>query len=345
AVAAMRLLHPEWRIGWAIEPRWRPLLEGTTEGKLTLPLVDVIHEVPTRDWNRRPVSLTTFREIMKLRRELRWEQYDLCVDMQGLFRSAVVGRLAGAAAFVGSLQPREIPARWLYQRSIQTRAAHVIDKGCELLGSAIGETLTAAAVPLPSDDTAERWCDELLAATLPDSTKRFVLVAPTAGWGAKCWPAEKFGAVAAMLAEAGYTVLVNAGAEDNPTASAVVEASGGRSVAVGCDLAQLTALLRRAALVVAGDTGPLHLAAALGTPVVALFGPTDPKRTGPYGVRSRVLRHASSVEDHRRHETPEDGLAQITVGEVTATALDLLQGGGIEIQSGVQISNRPEGAA
>lgn len=327
AVAAMRLLHPDWRIGWAIEPRWRPLLEGNTQGRPMLPLVDVIHEVPTRDWNRRPVSLTTLREILQLRRELRKEQYDLCVDMQGLFRSAVVGRLAGAAAFVGSLQPRELPARWLYRRTIPTTAAHVIDKGCELLGGAIGETLTAAAVPLPSDDAAERWCDELLAATLRDSTQRFVLVAPTAGWGAKCWPAQKFGAVAAALAEAGYAVLVNAGAEDNPVAAAVVEASGGRSLAVGCDLAQLTALLRRVALVVAGDTGPLHLAAALGTPVVALFGPTDPKRTGPYGRRSRVLRHRSSLEDHRRHATPEAGLVQITVDEVTAAAFAMIAPG------------------
>jgi heptosyltransferase-1 len=325
AVAAMRLRHPDWWIGWAIEPRWRSLLEGNNDSKSAMPLVDRIHDVPTRDWNRRPVSLATFREILGLRRELQEERYDLCVDMQGLFRSAVVGRLAGAATFVGSARPREVPARWLYTRSIPTQAAHVIDRGCELLGSAIGEPLAAATVPLPFDDAAERWCDGVLASALPDPSQRFVVVAPTAGWGAKCWPAQKFGAVAAALAEAGYVVLVNASEDDDPIAATVVEASGGRALAVGCSLVQLIALLRRAAAMVAGDTGPLHLAAALGRPVVALFGPTDPARTGPYGSCSRVLRHASSREDHRRHSTPEAGLLQITVEEVTAAALDLLQ--------------------
>jgi heptosyltransferase-1 len=276
AVAAMRLLHPEWQIGWAIEPRWRPLLEGNANGEPTLPLVDLIHEVPTRSWNRRPHSFETLREITALRRELREERYDLCVDMQGLIRSAVVGWLAGAGSFVGSAQPRETPSRLLYSRSIPTKAPHVIDKGCELLGGAIGEMLMAATVPLPFDDAAERWCDELLAAVVPGSTKGFVVVAPTAGWGAKCWPAQKYGAVAAALADAGYLVLVNAGSEDDPIASEMVKASGGRSLAVVCDLAQLTALLRRAALMIAGDTGPLHLAASLDIPVVALFGPTDP---------------------------------------------------------------------
>jgi heptosyltransferase-1 len=89
-------------------------------------------------------------------------------------------------------------------------------------------------------------------------------------------------------------------------------------------MTQLIALLRRVSLMIAGDTGPLHLAAALGRPVLALFGPTDPARTGPYGTRSIVLRHATSSVDHRRHAEPEAGLKRITVDEVVAGAQQLL---------------------
>ena len=96
--------------------------------------------------------------------------------------------------------------------------------------------------------------------------------------------------------------------------------------AVVLTLPELIAVTRRAALVVAGDTGPLHLGAALGRPVVALFGPTDPARTGPFGTRARVHRSAASVTDHRRHGAPEEGLLQITTEAVLESALALLAG-------------------
>jgi heptosyltransferase-1 len=246
--------------------------------------------------------------------------------MQGLFRSAVVGRLADAAVFAGSDAPREVPARWLYTQRIRTRAAHVIDRGCELLGGAIGEALTAAAIPLPLDEAAERWCDERLGMLLRGyPSGEFAVIAPTAGWGAKQWPAERYGAVAAALARAGYLPLINALDDHDPAACTVIESSGGLAVPMSCSLPQLIALMRRTSVMIAGDTGPLHLAAALSRPVVALFGPTDPKRTGPYGTRGEVLRHASSRVDHRRHATPEAGLLQITVDEVVAAALLAVQ--------------------
>jgi heptosyltransferase I len=156
-----------------------------------------------------------------------------------------------------------------------------------------------------------------------------VFFAPTAGWGAKAWPKERYGAVAIALAEAGWATLVNAAPERNgvadASAGAVVQESLGCAVAVPSTMAQMIALIRRSSLVVAGDTGPLHLAAALGRPVVALYGPTDPARTGPYGTRSRVLRHATSVVDHSRREETEQGLARIATSEVVAAALELLR--------------------
>lgn len=331
AVAALRRLHPDWFIGWVIDPRWDSLLQSSTGADVVTghpgrPVVDRIHTVPTQEWKHRPFSRSTIKGIFALRRELRTAQYDLCVDMQGLIRSSLVGRISGTPRYAGRLNPREGVAKWLYKTRIKTSAAHVIDQGCELLGSAVGEPLLASVSPLPVDDAAETWALAFLERTLPrELWNRFAFFAPTAGWGAKQWPKERYGAVAVALAEAGYATLVNAHSDNDPAANEIVAASVGCAVAAPSTMAQMTALERRAAIVIAGDTGPLHLAAALGRPVVGLYGPTSPERTGPYGGRSRVLRHSESVVDHSRLETSEAGLQKITADEVIAAAIDLLR--------------------
>jgi heptosyltransferase I len=333
AVAALRERHPDWVIGWAIEPAWRELLEAESEvhdvawrfsGRDSRrPLVDRWSSVPTRDWKRRPFSLNTLRDILGLRRELLADRYDLCVDMQGSIRSAMVGRMAGASIFAGAANPREAPATWWYKQKIRLSATHVVEQGSELLGAAVGESLRPAKVTLPVDPAAEQWCDALLTGV----AKRFAMIAPTAGWGAKRWPAERYGAVAAALGRAGFRTLVNAESSQDEAGVQVVKASGGAATLVPCSVGQMIALVRRAGVVIAGDTGPLHLAAALERPVVGLFGPTDPARNGPYGTQSRVLRHSSSRVDHSRLVQTEEGLMQITTGEVVESALDLLHGG------------------
>ncbi len=330
AVAALRERHPEWWIGWVVEPRWLPLLQAVSDCAqavrgAAMPLVDGVYLAATRMWKERPVSRETLRDISSLRSRLRAEQFDLCVDMQGSIRSAVIGGMAGAREFAGPANPREALARLLYRRRVSTSAAHVVEQGCELLGGAVGQTLRPAQIVLPVDAAAEKRFDELLRGLGLDS-ERFVFIAPTAGWGAKQWPAERFGAVAAELARRGLGVLVNAASTTDAIAEAVVRASGGSAVTVSGELPQLIALTRRAALVIAGDTGPLHLAAAMERPVVALFGPTDPARNGPYGTVSRVLRHGPERRDHRRLAEPEAGLLEITVNEVVAAAIELLGG-------------------
>ncbi len=332
AVTALRQQYPDWFIGWAIDPCWSALLhagDATGQRGPEMPLIDRCYPVPTREWKRRPISLETLTEIRTLRQELRGEQFDLCVDMQGAIRSAAIGRMAGAKKFAGPASPREKPAGWLYGQHVRTSTAHVIEQGYEILGAAVGEPLTAAKIDLPTDNAAEIWRDELLARLVPGTAApKFVVIAPSAGWGAKQWPVERYGAVAAELARAGYVPLVNAVFAGDMLADAVVDASGGAAVVVPCSVGQLIALTRRASLVIAGDTGPLHLAAALERPVVALFGPTDPARNGPYGTASRVLRHASSKKDHTRHAETEEGLMHITADEVTAAAFDLLRATG-----------------
>lgn len=343
AVTALRQRHPDCFIGWAIEPKWRELLESATNSAQSdnsekrtpsKPLVDISIPVPTQRWKQRPFAPSTCAGMNATRRSLQDLHFDLCVDMQGSIKSAVVGRLAGTKSFFGAAYPRERQAACFYRQSVPLHAEHVIDQACELLGAAVGETLQPAKVALPFDGEAERWCEALLAELLPRNGK-FVFLAPTAGWGAKQWPAERFGAVAAELARAGFRTLVNAASFGDALALKVVEASQDAATLVPCSVTQMIALLRRAALVIAGDTGPLHLAAALERPVVALFGPTNPARNGPYGTRAVVLRHPSSQLNHKRLRDTEPGLMRITVEEVVEAALSLMHDSPISEQDKV----------
>src|SRR5207302_5956945 len=136
-------------------------------------------------------------------------------------------------------------------------------QGCELLGAAAGETLRPAKVTLPVDPAAERWCDALLSGV----GERFALIAPTAGWGAKEWPVERYGAIAASLARAGYRVFVNAPSPEHSACTRVVEASGGAAALVPCSVGQMIALVGGAGVVVAGGTGGLALVVGSGGPV------------------------------------------------------------------------------
>ncbi len=326
AVAALKRARPHWQIGWVIDPRWRPLLESDDGNR---PVVDRVHVARTREWKRHPLSTETLESVLELRRELRGRGYEMCVDLQGSIRSAVIGWMVGTGRLIGADDPPERMARMLYTRRLEVRGTHVIEQGFELMEAALGEGLWFRGAELPVDGNAEMWCDEVVG-----DGAGLVFLAPTAGWGAKQWPAERYGEVARQMAAAGYRVIVNAAGDRDPVARRVVEASGGSARTLASGLGQMIALLRRVSLVIAGDTGPLHLAAALRRPVVGLYGPTDPARNGPYETRSRVLRDAGSVTDHRRHASTEAGLMRIGVPEVMRAAMDLLRaeetvGGGV----------------
>lgn len=316
AVAGLRAAIPEAFIGWAIEPRWMPLL-ASESGEM--PLVNRVHAVPTREWRHKMFSPATWQEIAALCEAMQAERYHVCIDLQGSVKSAVVGWMAGAGQVIGLDQPRESPARLLYDERVRVAEWSVIGQACELVSTAAGRTIIPETVKVPKDPDAERWADEV------QQGQPFVLIAPTAGWGAKEWGAERFGELAADLRAAGWRVLVNTAAGSPPgIASRVGEISG--AAVVPSTLAQMIALTRRAALVVGGDTGPVHLAAALGRPVVALFGPTDPERNGPkfVGARVNVLRDPSSTTSHKRSQETEAGLQRIRVEEVLASALAML---------------------
>ncbi len=314
AAAALRRLWPEAVLDWVVDPRWAPLLVGD-DGRG--PVVSRVHLADTRLWSRAPASLATLRSLLGLRRALRERRYDLVVDMQGTLRSAVLGQLAPGATRVGYADPRESAARWFYTRRETRRGTHVVEQGAVLLGDAVGVTLEPIAPTLPRNPVAEARLQATLTAKVHG--QRVALLAPAAGWGAKMWPAERFGALAAALADEGWQVFVNASSAEDPVCAAVLQASGDLGRRVSSSVAELVALVRHAGVVVGGDSGPVHLAAALGTPAVALFGPTDPARNGPWGPGPKqTLRAASSRTSYKRRAAVEPGLARIGVPEVLA---------------------------
>ncbi|HUE21855.1 MAG TPA: lipopolysaccharide heptosyltransferase I [Bryobacteraceae bacterium] len=327
AVTALRQAHPGWVIDWVVEPRWSALLaadaaansETGTSPNRSRPVVDRLHLAPTRDWRRSWLSLKTLDEIKTLRETLRAYEYDTVIDLQGAVRSAVIGRMAGCPRLIGEDEPREGAARWLFTERVKTHGAHVIEQDLELASAVAGDDLQVTAPCLPVNLAAEAWVDGILR----DDSRPAVLINPGAGWGAKRWPAERYAAVAQGLIDRGLRVLVNAGPGEEPLAQAIVQAAGA-AIPLKCTLEQLIALTRRVVLAIAGDTGPLHLACALGRPVVGIYGPTDPSRNGPFGTRFRVLRSSESRRDHTRHAAPEAGLMTITPEDVLRAADDLL---------------------
>ncbi len=330
AIAALRRAKPDLKIGWLVEERWAELLcSGETERLAPRsplkPLADWVHLANFSRWRRALSSGDTWGEVRSYIREVRAMKYELALDLQGSIRSALAARATGASTRVGSSQPREAPASMLYTRAIEPAATHVVEQSLSLASAVAGQALEYAGPPFPVDPAREAWAANFIAKL---DGKPFVILNPGAGWGAKCWPAESFGVAACALAERGLAVVVNHGPGEEQLAEAVRESSGGVAVPLKCSVGDLIALTRRAALFIGGDTGPMHLAAALCVPVVALFGPTRPERNGPFGTRSVLLRSPDSVYNTSHLDRPDEGLISIQPPAVIQAAEQLLGGHG-----------------
>jgi len=338
AAAALRRAFPHATLGWLIEERWAELLctlRHPRAGRRSpqRPLVDRIHAVNTAEWRHAPFSFNTWQQMAAGLSQLRGIQYDAAIDFQGAVRSALLARWSGAPIVYGSAQPRENVASMFYTRKVllQTQGTHVVEQALALAGAVVSSAVVSSAI-IPTQ-TAEarvefpvdRDAENKIAGFTAEGNE-FAILNPGAGWGAKRWPVERYGEVAKELAKDGLCSLINYGPGEEELAVAVEDAGAGAARKISCSISELIALTRRARLFIGGDTGPMHLAAALKIPVVAIFGPTNPARNGPFGTRSIVLRSASSMTDHTRRPEPEQGLLEITVGEVVAATRKLLQG-------------------
>jgi heptosyltransferase I len=325
AAAALRQAFPNATLGWLVEERWTELLctlrcPRSGPRSPQRPLADRIHAVNTAEWRHALFSFNTWQQMAVGLSHLRGVHYDAVIDFQGALRSALLARWSGAPIIYGSAQPRENAASMFYTQTMLPTGVHVVEQALALAGTIIANHKVEPRVEFPVDADAETKISDLVA-----DLKNFAILNPGAGWGAKRWPASRYGQVATELAKDGLCSLINYGPGEEDLAATVEAASEGAARKVSCSVSELIALTRRTSLFIGGDTGPMHLAAALKIPVVAIFGPTNPARNGPFGTRAIVLRSANSTTDHSRHPEPEQGLLEITVREVVAAARKLFR--------------------
>jgi heptosyltransferase I len=347
AAQVLRDAFPQAQIGWLIEERWAELLcaPGTPlRGPRTpqRPLADWIHTVNLKRWGRSLFTLSTAQQIVKTWNDVRAAHYDVAVDLQGALRSALLARWSGARVVYGAAEPRESPASLWYSRPVIARGAHVIEQNISIAEAVAGNdpsrrdvagNVSGPSAFFPVDPESEARVTNQLAALDVDSNA-FVILNPGAGWGAKRWPVERYGQVAKVLARDGLRSIINCGPDEENLAQDAVAASQGAAHAMGLSISELIALTRRAKLFIGGDTGPLHLAAALKIPVVAIFGPTNPARNGPYRTHNVVLRNPSSPTTHSRNPQPDEGMLEISVDAAVTAARSLLPDTAREARNG-----------
>ena len=331
AVQVLRDRFPQAMIGWLIEERWVELLcaPGTSlRGPRSLQrrLVDWVHAVNLRQWGKSLLTLSTLEQVARVGNDVRSAKYEIAIDLQGAIRSAMLARWSGAPVIYGAAQPRETPASLFYTRNIITRGEHIVQQNVSVVEPLIG-TAMPPPVQFPYDEAAEQRVETVISEM---GVREFAILNPGAGWGAKRWPADRYGEVARGLASKGIRTVINYGPGEAAMALAAESASGGTAIALSTSISELIALTRRAKLFIGGDTGPLHLAAALKIPVVGIYGPTDPGRNGPYGTRSVVLRNPASPTTHARNAQPDLGMLEISADEVVEAAWSLLKQGGQE---------------
>jgi lipopolysaccharide heptosyltransferase I len=281
-VHALSTAWPAVRIDWLVDPRYAPMV------RMVRGLARAVAFDP-----RGLMTSERRSDTLAVLAGLRRERYDVVYDLQGLVKSAAAARLAGGDEVVGfgRADLREPAARFFYTRMVDVSAEpHVIDKNLRLVGGA-SPAVFALDVPSPP------WIDAVRAAS---GDAGFIVINPGAAWPNKRWPAARFGALAAALrASHGVASLVLWGPGEEQLADAVVDASGGAARrAPATDIVESFALLREARLAVAGDTGPLHVAGAVGTPVVGLFGPTYAERNGPWHRDDAVVSRTAVCQCH-----------------------------------------------
>jgi lipopolysaccharide heptosyltransferase I len=272
AVVALKNALPEANVGWVVERPYRDLVRTVT-GVETIP-------VSMKKWGRAFVS--SRGEMFAARASMRG--FDVAVDFQGLIKSASLAWVSRARVRYGFDRDaiREGPAGVFLNRRVSVDPAlHIIEQNLALaraVAPSVGSVPEVDFAPFAADPSGKLR-------ELKDS----VVLVPGAGRPDKQWPPERFGEVARRIGD--RRVIAVWGPDEEALAAAT-----GCEVAPPTDLRELAWLLKHARLVIAGDTGPLHLAAALGTRVVALFGPTDPRRNGPYGQLGNVVETWSTTK-------------------------------------------------
>lgn len=289
AVATLKHGMPHSEITWVVESKWQALLEGN-------PYVDRVILF----------DRGTLGSLKSAWRELRRQRFDVAVDFQGLIKSALVAACSRPERIYGfdAKCSRERQAAWFYSTRVHSGAVHRVDKYLDL-AMAAGVTNPLKVFPIPQGRPEGR---------LPRG--EFILASPRAGWGSKQWPLEFYAALGERLRrECGIPLVLN-GAEEILTAATESHVSG---------IAGLIDATRRATAVVGVDSGPLHVAAAIGKPGVAIYGATDPAITGPFGKTFIVLRDGAAITSYKRGTEPDASMRSISPDRVFGQLRNILE--------------------
>ncbi len=309
-LTALRRHLPQARIGWVVEGAIAPVLAGHHD-------LDELLVVRLRAWRKRPLAPETLRELAAFRDALDRFAPDVTVDLMGNHKAGFLSALTLCDRRIGPARPRREPssAFWINE-PVEVRGRHAVDRALSLL-DAFG------IPPEPADFGGSKIFREE-PANLPEPP--FLLIQAGAGWPSKRYPPERWGEVARRLKETtGLTTWVPIAPGEEGLAAEIEASGGGAARTIPADLPTLAALIRRARLVMGGDSGPTHLAHALGTPVLMLMGPTDPTRHGPYGAPERALWKLLPCSFcYRRFDETKACLLDIPADHVAGKAAELL---------------------
>jgi len=313
ALASLRQACPEATIDWLVAS----------------PFVDIVAHHPMLDgvipFDRKALSGFGFRPGatragLALAKKLRRARYDVVYDLQGLARSGLLTWLTRAPRRVGFAGAREGAALGYNIKHQVPDSIHTVDR---MLGLLTADGLTANKdMRLYTGPADQTWASDFINqhGLTPG---RYVCLAPTAQWGCKCWPAERYAALARRvidLGKAGEKIVVLAAPSEHPKLGALIEELGDNVLLPKTSVGQLAALIQGSALVVANDSAALHIAVGLDRPAVALFGPTDPARVGPYGRADDVIQppglSADDMQRYRKHKHDDSLIARIEVQTV-----------------------------
>jgi heptosyltransferase-1 len=311
AVAALGEAFPQARIHWAVERRYAALLEGN-------PFVHRVLEIDTLGWRRKLSAVATLEEIARRVMELRETAYAVAVDFQGLLKSAAIAWLSRSRERLGLAEywlKEPVAGVFYTERVTPRRGVHAIQEGLALVERLIS-TRTAAPgsveslhdqtkwkFPLPHSAEADRCVEQQLAGL---GVRNFIVISPGGGWMAKRWAPENYAQLIRCLEpQVPHQVLLVGSANEEPMIKEILDRAGGsRAAYFRSTLVQFIALARRASLFLGGDTGPTHLAAAVGVPIVAIYGPTDPARNGPFCREDIALSNLGTIDHTRRGKNP-----------------------------------------
>lgn len=253
-------------------------LEGLIEDH---PMVRRLVVINKDQWKNLRKVKETISEARALFTELRAESYDIVIDLQGLLRSGLIAKATRSPLRIGFKEARE-GGNLFYTHKIKGgRDIHAVDRYLKI-ASAMGCDMEEIRFPMPLIKESDK------VTRLKEKTGKYAVIVPGARWSTKRWLPERFGRTASML---DTKTIILGGPSDSEISAAIEKESGGKAISMAgkTDLKELISIIRNASYMISNDSGPMHIAAAFKIPVVAIFGPTNPIRTGPYGNGHKTI--------------------------------------------------------